>query len=453
MFRCGAAEVDVTPDLGIRIFGDIGRPRPAEVIADPLYAKAMVLESAGKRLCFVSLDIGTMTEHWTNKIRTRAKKEYGLDPESVLIHCSQTHSAPSMGHIVCREGSPLLRPEDEWICSDERYSPFAVDRIIESIGRAIKALEPAKIGAASEIDPRVAFNRRFVMRDGTVKCNPHGKDRLNILHAEGPADPEVGVVAIQSEDALTSLMLHHTCHPTHGYPTRVISADWPGTWSDAMKAQHGGAIVPLVVNGCCGNVLHANWADAHFINDQKRMGTYLAESASMALSRIQYRDSITLDAVSRKIKLPYRAIKPEELASAQKLLREHPTPKPRKDDPSCVEWDWVYAVSIVDFAETQQRSSTRDYEIQVLRLGDTGLVGLDGEPFVEAQLEIKRLSPVRHTYVAHNSNGFGGYLPTKHAFKGGGYETRTANWSMFVPEALDIVTAETVKLLKEVFAK
>jgi len=44
-----------------------------------------------------------------------------------------------------------------------------------------------------------------------------------------------------------------------------------------------------------------------------------------------------------------------------------------------------------------------------------------------------------------------GYVPTRRAFAGGGYETRTAGWSRLAPEALEIIERETVGLLRELF--
>jgi neutral ceramidase len=92
-----------------------------------------------------------------------------------------------------------------------------------------------------------------------------------------------------------------------------------------------------------------------------------------------------------------------------------------------------------------------EYEIQAFRVGDIALLALIGEPFVEGQLDIKLRSPVRHTYIAHMSNGYVGYIPNKHAFKGGGYETWTSAWSKLVPEALEMICDASVELLEDVF--
>jgi hypothetical protein len=208
-----------------------------------------------------------------------------------------------------------------------------------------------------------------------------------------------------------------------------------------------------VINGCCGNTIHINWMNPYHTDDQVLMGRRLAETAKDCLKRIEYSDHIKLDYLSRTIKIPMREMEPGMEESARKLLKEHPTPIWRKDEPDCCEWDWVYAVGRLDMAERRKMNPNFEYEIQVFRLGDTAIIALPGEPFVEGQLQIKLNSPVRHTYIAHMSNLYVGYIPTAHAFKGGGYETWTGGWSQLVHGALDMIVAETGKVLNEVFAR
>ena len=115
-----------------------------------------------------------------------------------------------------------------------------------------------------------------------------------------------------------------------------------------------------------------------------------------------------------------------------------------------VEWDWVYAVTVLDLNDARRENPVFPYEIQVFRIGDLGLVALMGEPFVEGQLEIKRAAPTRHALVAHFCNGYAGYVPTRRAFAGGGYETRTGAGSKLPPDALEKITETASNLLKEV---
>ena len=266
------------------------------------------------------------------------------------------------------------------------------------------------------------------------------------------SDPEVGVVCVTTEDLrILAMLLHHTCHPCHGYPHLYISADWPGAWSDGVRRAYGDDIVPLVINGCCGNIHHTNPLDPTWADDYRRMGRLLTETTDGILKRIEYDQKPVVDWRAKHIQIPMRELGGEELERARKLLSEHPEPMWLDEGHTRADWDWVYAVSYLDLYQRRLREPEFDYEIQALRVGDVAIVGLPGEPFVEAQLRIKLESPTYPTYVAHNCNGWAGYIPIGRAFEGGGYETRTANWSMLVPEALETIADATIQVLKEMF--
>ena len=107
-FRAGAAQVEITPKMGIQLEGGIGMYRPALFVNDPIYARALVLECADRKLCVLSLDIPAITVECVNKIRGRAAEEFGFDPEAVMVHSTQNHSAPGLGHYAY-EDSELIR--------------------------------------------------------------------------------------------------------------------------------------------------------------------------------------------------------------------------------------------------------------------------------------------------------------------------------------------------------
>ena len=88
--------------------GDVGRRRPAEVLIDPLFAKALILDDGERRLCILSLDVDVVTKEWGDKIRTGAKERFGLEPDAVMVHVMQSHSSPSMGHRFFILGSAFL---------------------------------------------------------------------------------------------------------------------------------------------------------------------------------------------------------------------------------------------------------------------------------------------------------------------------------------------------------
>ena len=471
--RAGAAQVEITPRMGIHVEGHIGIYRPALYVKDPIYAKALVLESGGRKLCVLTLDLLAVTVEWVEEIRRLAAEEFGFAPEAVMVHDSQTHSAPALGHFAF-EDSEYIKTAPWWAnMGDERYPGYAMPRILEAIRRACASLEPAVIGAAGGIEGRVAFNRRYVMRDGLVRTNPP-PGSPQIRYVEGPIDPEVGVVCVSTQELrVLAMLLHYTCHPTHGLPHRYISADWPGAWANEIRSAYGDGIVPLVINGCCGNIRPTNPLDPTWGSDCARMGRMLTETTHPILRTITYGDEAVVDWRSRHLKIPLRELDAGQLEDARKLLADHPDPIWLNEEHTRIHWDWMYAVGTMALHRNIQRSPHFDYEIQVFRVGDIALVAMPGEPFVEGQLAIKLRSPTYPTYVVHHSNAYVGYVPTKQAFDRAGaqsiqhrvadqagglapghtgsYETRTANWSKLVPEALDMIVENSVQLLCEVF--
>ena len=153
------------------------------------------------------------------------------------------------------------------------------------------------------------------------------------------------------------------------------------------------------------------------------------------------------------LRIPLRMLPPAEIEAARDLVAAHPEPPQRADvaDAVAIEWKWVYAHSNLDLAAKQARRPYYDYEIQALRIADSAVVALVGEPFVEGQLKIKLESPFDYTFLAHMSNGYAGYVPTAIALTRGGYETDTSNGSQLAPEALDMICAATGELLNELY--
>jgi len=341
----------------------------------------------------------------------------------------------------------------EWVWlrgGDDRYHEPTVARILDAVRLADAARAPALLGVDRGMDSRVAFNRRYVLRDGRAEMGSGG-DLRNVLHREGPMDPEVGVACFQTRALRpAALLLHHTCHPVHGYPLRYISAGWPGAWASEMRRQAGAGCVPLVVNGCCGNVIHHDILNPTQQDTSENMGRLLAETAGKVLRSLQYENTDTrVEWRSHRLPIPYRDIPEERLAAARKRLAGQPLPPPCPKRPGFLDWDWIYDVAVLDVDRLRRRAPAYDYEIQAFRIGPLALVALIGEPFVEGQLRIKMDSPFRNTFIAHMSNGYVGYIPTPEAIRRGGYETRLGWGSKLAPEALDSIVAATGEVLRE----
>ncbi len=448
----GVAEVDITPEPGVQIAGHIGVRRPARVIEQPLLARALALQQGTTRIVYFSSDILAIRTDFAQAIRQRAFQRFQLPPDALIVNCTQNHSSPSVGHCFCID-EPFWRqwiktPDLEWVLGgDPAYSAGFVDKALTVIGRALATLEPVNAEIGRGIEGRIAFNRRTIMRDGSAQMHAAEGDP-RVLQVEGPADPEVGVLVLRKRGGhpLAGL-LHFTSHPCHGLDAYTIAGGWPGAWCEAMKPLLDGGL-PLVVNGCCGNVHPRNPIAPSETKSYREMGRILAADSGRILKELVPLEGGLRYAV-RRLSIPLRDLDVAKVRRAEKLLREHPEPIWIGDGEDQIDWAWIYAISILDLARHKETHPTFDYEIQAFRLGDFQMVALTGEPFVEAQLKIKLQFQNRHTWIAHMSNGYVGYIPTPDAIRRGGYETDACHWSKLAPQALEMIADASIALLRE----
>jgi len=462
----GAAMVDITPPAGTHLAGSaMGERRPARSILDPLYAKALVLSQGDRRVCIVTLDVTIVDEPYTSQMRLGISERADVPLDAIMVHGIQTHSAPSIGHFMLDPDFPLeTTPETEYLRGGETaFAEMVTAAVIEAATDAAQRLQPARIGVGRGILGDVAFNRRGVRRDGSIMMpKPAGRERqplglTDLCHLEGPIDPEVGVACIQGLDMQPiAMLLHYTCHPVHifGQPEtyQAISADWPGAWSNEVQRELGDDVVPLVLNGCCGNINPWHPFDPDCRPDHLRMGRKLAEMSNRVLHTLEYAESADLDWRLTHVALPYREIPKDRLREVALLLDDQPDP-PRGPTGE-VDPLWFSAASTRSVELCRAREPVFAYEIQVLRVGDLALVGLPGEPFVEGQLAIKERSAAPYTFVAHLTTRYVGYLPTADAYQRGGHEAnaKVTYWAKLAPGCLETVTEQARALVTGLYA-
>ncbi len=456
----GSAQVEITPKAGVQLAGGVGVYRPARLINDPLYAKALVLECNGRKICFVTLDVTIINSHYSSKIRQSAK-DFGLEPDAVMVHATQTHSAPSIGHFLIDDDFKGIPSEFDWIRGgNKEYSDFATECAIEAIRLANNSLQPVKLGAGSGIEGRFAFNRRGVKKDGSVNMPgsqwqaPLGPTWIKYI--EGPIDPELGVVVLRTEQMqIAGIIINYTCHPVNVFtkPVPIVSADWPGALSDNIKETYGKKCMPLILNGACGNINPWNHFDPEYKPDHLLMGKGLAETSKRVIETLNFMNIENIDWKVKNIDIPIRQVDPEALKRAKEIIEKNPEPLWVNAERTQVDWNWMHSAMLCSIDLARKRNNNLNYEIQLLRIGDIVFIGLPGEPFVECQLRIKMASEARFTYIAHATTQYVGYIPTKEAFNRGGHEVATSYWSKLVPEAIDMIVESAIMLISETFSK
>jgi len=386
-----------------------------------------------------------------------------LEPDAILVHVEQNHSAPSLGALMLDPDFPFKAPPGkEYIGGSEaRYADVAADRAVEVIGRACADLRPVHMGWGRGVLEGLAFNRRGVRTDGTV-CMPWFYPRekmplgpVHIRYMEGPFDPEVGVLCLRDEAMRPiAMLLSFSCHPVNVFATEryAVSGDWPGAWAAAVREEHGEGCVPLVLNGACGNLNPWPPFAPDFVPDHQRMGQALAAMSRRVLEGMSFQDVDRVDVRLRRVALGYRDIPPARRLEMERTLGEHPEMKwDRERDEVDASWFWAASTKSIDHC--RERWPRFPYEIQVLRIGDAAVVGLPGEPFVEGQLEIKTASSAPFVSVAHMCTQYVGYLPTREAAARGGHEAWESYpyWAKLGPGSLGEIVANVRAMVEELF--
>ena len=93
--QAGAARIDITPHLGCDMAGYAGRTEGSRSIADPLYAKAIVLTDDQQKIALVTTDLIGVKSDLVEQVRSKVASETDLSADNIMISCSHTHFGPA----------------------------------------------------------------------------------------------------------------------------------------------------------------------------------------------------------------------------------------------------------------------------------------------------------------------------------------------------------------------
>ncbi|MBE7466933.1 MAG: hypothetical protein HS116_25970 [Planctomycetes bacterium] len=418
--RAGCAEVEITPPLGAEKIGWLKRITPTRV-ADPLFARALVLDANGTRLAFVALD--TLCVRWTTveRIRKAVETQYGIPAAQVMIAATHNHGGPAVANVG------LVPRDDAYLASLEA-------RVISALGQAVERFEPAEIGFGRGILFDAAFNRRVRMRDGTTIT--HGKCSHPLaLGLEGPIDPELLVMGVRRPSgAWLGALVNYAVHPAHHGGDECFSAGWPGVLANELKAR--GVPCPLFLNGAYGNMATSDPARDGLALSMEETGRAVAQTAWQALQGLSFESDLQLSARRSLVRLPFREATEDQIkgtvAGAQRFI-----------DPK------IYDELMPGLLAQIRSRGTQPAEVQALRIGAHVFVSQPAELFVELGLAIKEGAHPWRAFVVGGANGMVGYVPTREAHARGGYETTFAPSSKLAPEAGEMLVAAALALLRD----
>ena len=418
--KAGFARADITPPVGTHKIGwliDI----VSETVLDPLQARAAAFESAGQQIGFIQLD--TLSVRWTqaSDIRARVEREHGFPGDRLMVGATHNHAGPAIANVG---DAPR----------DDACAEAVTRKCVQVFGESLSRMTEAAIGLGRAFEFEVGWNRRIVMRDGTVKTHGcFGRDR-DCLCVEGPVDPEMAVLAARDAGgAPLGLIVNFADHPAHHGGSTELSGGFPGVLEGLMRER--GWPVTLFLNGACGNISTTNTADGVSLNKEEA-GARLAAAADRALEDVAFRAEARLGGARTTLHLPYREVTDDEIAGTVRGAQ-------RFVDPA------AYDRAMPALLERIRARGAQPAEVQALHLDECSFVSIPAEYFVELGLRIKEESHPRRALVVSIANGMIGYVPTRQAFERGGYETTFGPHSRMAPETGDLLADAAVELVQE----
>jgi len=225
--QLGVAEVDITPDLPMRLVG-MGRvfvahdgerveyskrDNPATETHDPLMLQATCLRQGDKKVVMINADL--LYTVALEGVRAAVAHACGIPVEAVFYAATHNHNGP---------------------CNADDYPAFLCERAAECARQAMASVCPVEAEHA------------------------HGNfDRLSYDRAEpwGNVDGSVDVVRFTEVGTgkLVSMWWNHGCHPCSlSWDFNEFSADYPGVIRRRVSEAFGEGVKVSFLHGCSGNV-------------------------------------------------------------------------------------------------------------------------------------------------------------------------------------------------------
>jgi hypothetical protein len=382
----------------------------------------------------VDIDILLLSADLDRRLRSAVAEVTGVPEANVWLSATHTHAGAEFPGTFLVGGAELIEP----------YMASLPEKIARAARLAKADARAARVGTG-EGSCSINVNRRPVTADGFMFTGRNWK---------GFSDHQVLVTAIDDVDGRpVATIVNFACHPTTlGPANRLLSPDYPGHARRVVEQTVGGTC--LFLQGAAGN----QGPVVTFVGDAaapRRLGVRLGLEASrvrMEIDPVPRRERLveivgsgadlgmyvdepanepdeTLRVVNQMVRLPAGKFPPveqidaefDDLAGKLQAARQSGDEAKLKAAVMAAKRAWIRR-NLAHMAQTDPI----EVGLQAIRIGDTALIGVPGEPFAEIGADVKRRSKAPHTVFCGYTNGLFAYIPTAQAYEEGGYEVRTS---------------------------
>lgn len=446
--KVGFSRVNITPPLGVNIRGYY-KVRICDGVLDELESNTIAIEKNGKKVLLISVDNISLPDDTIEKIKDKIIELVKVERDAIFIHSTHTHTGPGV----------YANKTDSINDIDMLYSANTILKIAEGAVIALDDLKNACMSIAFSKAERIAFNRRYLMKDGSYKTNP-GVNNPDIAKSAGVLDERVNVVRFDRENASTIVLVNFGNHPdTIG--GNKISADWPG-FTRRIVEKTLDNVNCVMFNGTEGDINHVNvhpvGGDFNgMFNDfddvsrgyahARHMGNVMASSVLNVYEKML---AIPVDSIAFKeeiVQIPSNMPKPEEMEEARYIDKMHnegrDTELPYKGM-----WLTTMVAGAARKVKLEHGPETFPMNISIIKIGKVVFIGIPGEPFEGIGLGLKETEGFEMILPCCLTNGDKGYFPMKDTFDEGGYESASSRYKAGVAEFIIEEGKKIIKKLK-----
>ncbi len=288
-----------------------------------------------------------------------------------------------------------------------------------------------------------AKDAEFTWSEGTADIAVNRREKLDsgemIIgeNPEGVVDRSVGVLSVIVEGARVATLVNFACHGTVWGPDNLlVSADWIAAMQQQVEGELGGLC--LFLQGAAGNLNpKMGWGRENCwemaVAQGQRVARAVIEAAAARQEEIKGSELVLM---RQEVWLPFdvkvTTSKPP-VDYRKRILKMANFPEWMSfatDYLLNIRYPWKPRIESQDgYWGTYMRTNT-------LRIGSLALVSFGSEVFTEIGLQLKQISPAKHTIFTSVTDGCISYLPTDEAHSEGGYEVELATYAYRYPGPL-----------------
>jgi neutral ceramidase len=423
--RVGAAKVDVTP-------AESELPKQYLGILDRVYSRAIVIDNGTTSAALVTVDVLSLSDSLWKRVSARISAELGIPVKNIVLAGTGTHSVPMNRGGAQGPGAPF------------EMGPAYEDKIVSSVRLAKERLQPARMSYGTGVS-YLNVQRDFI--------DPKTHRWWEGANYDGTSDKTVAVakfVSLTGEPI--AVYYNYAIFNVITGTLDLVSGDITGATSRYIEESFDDKMVAVFSLGAHGDqnpIYFQQTFDLREIRirDYAKRGQDISNALPPGGTGLDRQDPIVAKLMNqqKQMILSMGQLLGEEVLHAMRTAgREESTVQIYSDQKTitCPGRERTNE-GRGGVAGTYKDADPAEIRIGLLMIGDIAVGQVNGNPYNEIGLRLKRESPYAKTLLATRANGMtsAGYIPDDASY---GHETFAVLNSRLKPGCAETAIVEGI---------